>query len=84
MTSLDKHQFTLTRVTAAQALSFLEATESIGMNHVWHMSRPLLEKNTHIVNVELIGSLEEARVKIASIATASGLSIDWALRPAKI
>lgn len=84
MKSDKPHHLTIFQATAAEALSFIEAVEGVGFNYVWHVRQPLANKSTHIVYLELMGSLEDAKAKICSIAKTVGPNLDWTLLSHKI
>ena len=81
MDSVNKHELTIFRATATEALAFVEAAEGIGINHVWHMRGPFKDKNTHAVYLELTGNLNDAKAQLALAASTTGLSLEWELLP---
>ena len=84
MRTAKQHELTIFRATASEALAFIKATETIGINQVWHLNRPLQETNTQIIYLELALDLEDARQQISSLTSAAGISLEWRLLPWKI
>ena len=78
----DQYQLTLFNMSAKDCLAFLEAIQTVAFNYVWRLNGLISEKATHNINLELAGTLDEARTILSQVASSQKLPDNsWRLLP---